>query len=194
MLLTAFHLCPNQRSEATNTNQTSSAGIHQDRTLDAHTNTFSGAPLGTAEAFKWGFGEPMLQDATRHKYLEAAQSNGIHRKLSGDQSAADSAFPSQLSTPSSRSLSPTRCTPNPTFLINALHFLSLPWPTLSLQAPQRTRLWFKVQLIWTRCTACFRAQLKRHVEAGISYLLLSVIAIYFYSLLMKLFPSTGSSC
>ena len=126
MLLTAFHLCPNQRSEATNTNQTSSAGIHQDRTLDAHTNTFSGAPLGTAEAFKWGFGEPMLQDATRHKYLEAAQSNGIHRKLSGDQSAADSAFPSQLSTPSSRSLSPTRCTPNPTFLINALHFLSLP--------------------------------------------------------------------
>jgi len=96
------------RSEATNTNQTSSAGIHQDRTLDAHTNTFSGAPLGTAEAFKWGFGEPMLQDATRHKYLEAAQSNGIHRKLSGDQSAADSAFPSQLSTPSSRSLSPTR--------------------------------------------------------------------------------------
>jgi hypothetical protein len=113
----------------------------------------------------------MLQDAMRHKYLEAAQSNGIPRKLSGDQSAADSAFPSQLSTPSSRSLSPTRCIPNPISLIKALRFLSLPWPSLSLQAPQRTRLWFKVQLIWTRCTACFRAQLKRHVEAGISYLL-----------------------
>ncbi|CAL4909920.1 unnamed protein product [Urochloa decumbens] len=97
------------RSEATNTSQTSSRGIHQDRTLDAHTNAFSGAPLGsTAEAFKWGAGEPMLQDAMRHKYLEASQSNGISRKLSGDQGAADSAFPSQLSTPSSRSLSPTR--------------------------------------------------------------------------------------
>ncbi|RLN29766.1 uncharacterized protein C2845_PM05G26640 [Panicum miliaceum] len=96
------------RSEATNTNPTSSRGLHQDRTLDAHTNTFSGTPLGTAEAFKWGAGEPMLQDAMRHKYLEAAQSNGIPRKLSGDQSAGDSAYPSQLSTPSSRSLSPTR--------------------------------------------------------------------------------------
>ncbi|CAN6358848.1 unnamed protein product [Urochloa humidicola] len=97
------------RSEATNTSQTSSRGIHQDRALDAHTNAFSGAPLGsTAEAFKWGAGEPMLQDAMRHKYLEGTQSNGIPRKLSGDQGAADSAFPSQLSTPSSRSLSPTR--------------------------------------------------------------------------------------
>ncbi|CAL5096652.1 unnamed protein product [Urochloa decumbens] len=97
------------RSEATNTSQTSSRGIHQDRTLDAHTNAFSGAPLGsTAEAFKWGAGDPVLQDAMRHKYLEGTQSNGISRKLSGDQGAADSAFPSQLSTPSSRSLSPTR--------------------------------------------------------------------------------------
>ncbi|OEL17833.1 hypothetical protein BAE44_0021146, partial [Dichanthelium oligosanthes] len=102
-------VCPNQRSEATNTNQTSSRGIHQDRALDAHTNTFSGAPLGSAtEAFKWGAGEPMMQDAMRHKYLEATQSNGIPRKSLGDQSAVDSAFPSQLSTPSSRSLSPTR--------------------------------------------------------------------------------------
>ncbi|RCV16175.1 hypothetical protein SEVIR_3G119000v4 [Setaria viridis] len=97
------------RSEATNTNQTSSRGIHQDRTLDSNTNAFSSAPLGsTAESFKWGAGEPMLQDAMRHRYLEATQSNGIPRKFSGDQSAADSAFPSQLSTPSSRSLSPTR--------------------------------------------------------------------------------------
>ncbi|KAF8724793.1 hypothetical protein HU200_020728 [Digitaria exilis] len=94
------------RSEATNTNQTTSRVIHQDHT---HTDTFSSAPLGsTTDAFKWGAGEPMLQDAMRHKYLEATQSNGISRKLSGDQSAVDSAFPSQLSTPSSRSLSPTR--------------------------------------------------------------------------------------
>jgi hypothetical protein len=118
------NLCPNQRSEAANTNQTSSRGIHQDRTLDSNTSGFSSAPLGsTAEAFKWGAGDPMLQDATRHKYLEATQSNGIPRKFSGDQSAADSAFPSQLSTPSSRSLSPTRCILNPTSLMTALHFL-----------------------------------------------------------------------
>ncbi|CAN6336562.1 unnamed protein product [Urochloa humidicola] len=97
------------RSEATNTNQTSSRGIHQDRALHTHTNTFSGAPLGsTAEGFKMGAGEPMPQDAMRHKYLEATQPNRITRKLSGDQCAADSSFPSQLSTPSSRSLSPTR--------------------------------------------------------------------------------------
>ncbi|XP_066381549.1 uncharacterized protein [Miscanthus floridulus] len=99
------------RSEATN--QASSRGIHQDRALAAHTDTSSTAPIGTtataAEAFKWGAGEPMLQDAgIKHKYLEATQANGIPRKSSGDQSAPDSAFPSQLSTPSSRSLSPTR--------------------------------------------------------------------------------------
>ncbi|GJM94244.1 hypothetical protein PR202_ga10874 [Eleusine coracana subsp. coracana] len=51
---------------------------------------------------------PMFQDAMKHKYLEASQANGIPRKFSGDQCAAESAVPSQLSTPSSRSLSPAR--------------------------------------------------------------------------------------
>jgi hypothetical protein len=107
LITTGLLWCPNQRSEATN--QASSRGIHHDRALAAHTDTSSTAPIGTtataAEAFKWGAGEPMLQDAgIKHKYLEATQANGIPRKSSGE----DSAFPSQLSTPSSRSLSPTR--------------------------------------------------------------------------------------
>ncbi|KAK3141023.1 hypothetical protein QOZ80_5AG0409040 [Eleusine coracana subsp. coracana] len=55
-----------------------------------------------------GVREPMFQDAMKHKYLEASQANGIPRKFSGDQCAAESAVPSQLSTPSSRSLSPAR--------------------------------------------------------------------------------------
>ncbi|KAL6619880.1 hypothetical protein ACP70R_035019 [Stipagrostis hirtigluma subsp. patula] len=114
------------RAEATN--QTSFHGIEQDRALETHAHNFSGAPLGIkTEGSKWlttsssppipqsslpshqnGLAEPMLQDATKHKYLEASQANGIPRKFSGDQSAAESAVPSQLSTPSSRSLSPTR--------------------------------------------------------------------------------------
>ncbi|XP_062230435.1 uncharacterized protein LOC133928224 [Phragmites australis] len=114
------------RSEATN--PTLLRGIDQDPTLDTHINTFSSAPLGNkTEASKWftttssppiqqstlsshqiGAGEPMLQDAMNHKYLEASQANGIARKFSGDQSAAESGVPSQLSTPSSHSLSPSR--------------------------------------------------------------------------------------
>ncbi|XP_062179926.1 uncharacterized protein LOC133884502 isoform X2 [Phragmites australis] len=114
------------RSEATN--QTSFRGIDQDRTLETHINTFPSAPLGNkTEASKWfttsssppiqqstlpghqnGAGDPMLEDAMKHKYLEASQANGIPRKFSGDQSAADSGVQSQLSTPTSRSLSPTR--------------------------------------------------------------------------------------
>ncbi|KAL6865180.1 hypothetical protein ACP4OV_016331 [Aristida adscensionis] len=107
------------RSDATS--QSSFRGIDQDRALETHTNTFSGAPLGSkTEGSKWfttgssppipqnGVGESMLQDAMKHKYLEASQANGIPRKFSGDQSAAESGVPSHLSTPSSRSLSPTR--------------------------------------------------------------------------------------
>jgi hypothetical protein len=108
-----------QRSEATN--PTSFREIDQDRNPE----TFSSAPLGNrTEASKWFTAtsspqstlpshhkeveEPMFQDSMKHKYLEASQDNGIPRKFSVDQSAVESAIPSQLSTPSSRSLSPAR--------------------------------------------------------------------------------------
>ncbi|TVU18437.1 hypothetical protein EJB05_34538 [Eragrostis curvula] len=114
------------RSEATN--PTLFRDIDQDRNLETHISTFSSAPLGNKDdASKWfstassppvpqntlsshqnGVGEPMFQDAMKHKYLETSQANGIPRKFSGDQSAGETAVPSQLSTPSSRSLSPAR--------------------------------------------------------------------------------------
>ncbi|KAF0924218.1 hypothetical protein E2562_008515 [Oryza meyeriana var. granulata] len=109
------------RSEATKT--TSFAGLGQDRTVE----TISNSPHGTSTWFGttpssltsrsaladhhnglFEHREQMLQDAMKQKYLEADQSNGISRKLSGEQSAAESGVPSHLSTPSSRSLSPTR--------------------------------------------------------------------------------------
>lgn len=93
------------RSEATDQASSHGIRIHQDRALGAHTDTSSTAPIRTtataAEAFEWGAGDAGIN----HKYLEANQANGIPRK---SPSAPDSAFPSQLSTPSSRSLSPTR--------------------------------------------------------------------------------------
>uniref|UniRef100_A0A0D9ZT04 Uncharacterized protein n=1 Tax=Oryza glumipatula TaxID=40148 RepID=A0A0D9ZT04_9ORYZ len=52
--------------------------------------------------------DQMLHDAIKLKYLDTDQSNGMPRKLSGEQSAPESRVPSHLSTPSSRSLSPTR--------------------------------------------------------------------------------------
>ncbi|KAL5202798.1 hypothetical protein ABZP36_013750 [Zizania latifolia] len=109
------------RSEATK--PTSFAGLGQDRTVE----TFSSSPHGSSTWFATtssslnpksalagqqnGFfehGEQMLQDAMKQKYLDGNQSTGMSRKLSGEQSAADSGVPSHLSTPSSRSLSPTR--------------------------------------------------------------------------------------
>ncbi|KAF0898952.1 hypothetical protein E2562_012650 [Oryza meyeriana var. granulata] len=53
-------------------------------------------------------GEPSMQQTMRQKYLDSAQSNGASKRSSGEQPALDSAGISQFSTPSSRSVSPTR--------------------------------------------------------------------------------------
>ncbi|KAG8084681.1 hypothetical protein GUJ93_ZPchr0010g7921 [Zizania palustris] len=109
------------RSEATK--PTSFARPGQDRTAE----TFSTSPHGSSTWLStissslnpgsalagqqnglFEHGEQMLQDAMKQTYQDGNQSNGISRKLSGEQSAADSGVPSHLSTPSSRSLSPTR--------------------------------------------------------------------------------------
>ncbi|KAL5230457.1 hypothetical protein ABZP36_029233 [Zizania latifolia] len=109
------------RSEATK--PTSFARPGQDRTVE----TFSTSPHGSSTCLStissslnpgsalagqqnglFEHGEQMLQDAMKQRYQDGNQSNGISRKLSGEQSAADSGVPSHLSTPSSRSLSPTR--------------------------------------------------------------------------------------
>uniref|UniRef100_A0A0E0KXE3 Uncharacterized protein n=1 Tax=Oryza punctata TaxID=4537 RepID=A0A0E0KXE3_ORYPU len=110
------------RSEATK--PTSFACLGQDRTVD----TFSTSPHGTSTWFGatssslnsrtalaadphnvlFDHREQLLQDSMKPKYLDTDQSNGIRSKLSGEQTAAESGAPSHLSTPSSRSLSPTR--------------------------------------------------------------------------------------
>ncbi|KAK1661443.1 hypothetical protein QYE76_049602 [Lolium multiflorum] len=53
-------------------------------------------------------GEPQMHDRTNQNYPDSGQANGAFRRSSGELAAADSGGPSQFSTPSSRSLSPTR--------------------------------------------------------------------------------------
>ncbi|KAL5226260.1 hypothetical protein ABZP36_014525 [Zizania latifolia] len=54
-------------------------------------------------------GEPPMQQATRHKYHDSAQPNGASKRSSGlEQPTVDNGGMSQFSTPSFRSVSPTR--------------------------------------------------------------------------------------
>lgn len=114
-----------QRSEATN--QTSSGGLDQDRAVEPYRNSVgnntsedprllsnssslpsSQATLPSHQNGASERGEQTLHDAMRHKYLDGDQSSGMSRKPSGEQIAAEAGVRSQFSTPSSRSLSPTR--------------------------------------------------------------------------------------
>jgi len=97
------------RSEATN--QTSFGGVDQDRAVEAYRNSYPSDAVGNkAEDPKlFKNGEQMTQGTMNQKYLDASQSKEMPRKpKSGEQAAADARAPSQCSTPSSRSLSPTR--------------------------------------------------------------------------------------
>lgn len=98
--------CHCQRSQATS--QTSFAGPDQDRAVEPYRNSYSGDAVGNKagdpKLFKHG--EQVSTDAVHHKFLDASQSNETQRELKPGERAP--AAPSQLSTQSSRSLSPTR--------------------------------------------------------------------------------------
>ncbi|TVU22275.1 hypothetical protein EJB05_31959 [Eragrostis curvula] len=53
-------------------------------------------------------GEPVVQENMKQKYLDSAQTNGAFKRSSREHIAFENGGPSQFSTPSSRSLSPTR--------------------------------------------------------------------------------------
>jgi hypothetical protein len=99
-----------QRSEATN--QTSFTGLDQDRAVEAYRNSYSTDAVGNKaedpKLFKGGAGDQLPQDAMNQEYLGANHSNEMPRKLPGDHATAETGVRSQFSTPSSRSLSPTR--------------------------------------------------------------------------------------
>ncbi|KQK08171.1 hypothetical protein BRADI_2g40100v3 [Brachypodium distachyon] len=97
-------------------NQTSYAGLDQARAAEAYTNSYSSAfPGNRTEGSKLSSttSSPRNSQGTLASHHDGAaehsnQSTGMSRKLSGEHGAAEIAGPSQLSTPSSRSLSPTR--------------------------------------------------------------------------------------
>uniref|UniRef100_A0A0E0JD63 Uncharacterized protein n=1 Tax=Oryza punctata TaxID=4537 RepID=A0A0E0JD63_ORYPU len=112
-----------QRIREDAASQASSTGVAQDRRssiatkMDASRSPASAASSdnsrnGTASAFHHNgaleSGEPSMQQTFRQKYHDNAQSNGASKRSSGEQPALDSAGISQFSTPSSRSVSPTR--------------------------------------------------------------------------------------
>jgi hypothetical protein len=53
-------------------------------------------------------GEPLIQENIKQKYLDSAQADGAFKRSSREHTALENGGPSQFSTPSSRSLSPTR--------------------------------------------------------------------------------------
>ncbi|XP_010230339.1 uncharacterized protein LOC100836432 isoform X2 [Brachypodium distachyon] len=53
-------------------------------------------------------GEPLRHERMKHKYLDSGQAYGAFKRSSGEPAAVENGGPSQFSTPSSRSLSPTR--------------------------------------------------------------------------------------
>ncbi|KAL6847736.1 hypothetical protein ACP4OV_021864 [Aristida adscensionis] len=53
-------------------------------------------------------GEPLIQENMKQKYLHSAQANGASKPSSREHISLENGVPSQFSTPSSRSLSPTR--------------------------------------------------------------------------------------
>jgi hypothetical protein len=136
-----------QRSESTNP-----TSFHEDRNLETLGNrtetskrfTATSPPHSTHPSHHNGVEEPTFQDSVKHKYLESSQANGIPREFSGSHNTAQSAIPSQLSTRSSRSLSPARYIHHPEPL-NRFIF-SLPRQIFTVrnhgieQTPQRRRL------------------------------------------------------
>ncbi|KAM0927417.1 hypothetical protein ACQ4PT_002863 [Festuca glaucescens] len=69
-------------------------------------------PQGTSILHQNGIsgsgGEPQMHERMNHKYPDSGQANGAFRRSSGEPAAVDNGGRSQFSTPSSRSLSPTR--------------------------------------------------------------------------------------
>ncbi|KAK3163670.1 hypothetical protein QOZ80_1AG0006650 [Eleusine coracana subsp. coracana] len=53
-------------------------------------------------------GDPLIQENMKQKYLDSIQADGAFKRSSREHTAVENGGPSQFSTPSSRSLSPTR--------------------------------------------------------------------------------------
>lgn len=53
-------------------------------------------------------GDPLIQEKMKQKYHDGVQVDGAFKRLSREHTAVENGGPSQFSTPSSRSLSPTR--------------------------------------------------------------------------------------
>ncbi|XP_015699329.1 uncharacterized protein LOC102716464 isoform X2 [Oryza brachyantha] len=98
--------------------QSSSAGVAQDRRefiptkVDASRSPTSSENSRTTSMLHQNgaleTGESSMQQSIRQKYPDGAQSNGASKRSSGEQPAFDTAAISHFSTPSSRSISPTR--------------------------------------------------------------------------------------
>jgi hypothetical protein len=108
---THFVLIWFQREDATS--QASFGGASQEIRASVDTGSSSN-PQSTSVLHQNGTsgsgGEPQMHERMDHKYPDSGQANGAFRRSSGEPAAVDNGgrSHSQFSTPSSRSLSPTR--------------------------------------------------------------------------------------
>ncbi|XP_044963277.1 uncharacterized protein LOC123415192 isoform X1 [Hordeum vulgare subsp. vulgare] len=103
------------RSEAAN--QTSSGGLDQDRAVEPYGNS-DGNNMSSDDqrllrnsSSLPASSQPTLPGHHNREYLDGDQPGGMSRKPSGEHIAAEAGVRSHFSTPSSRSLSPTRAFP-----------------------------------------------------------------------------------
>ncbi|XP_062191403.1 uncharacterized protein LOC133895251 isoform X2 [Phragmites australis] len=108
-----------QRIREDATPQSSFGGVGQERNSFANKmdgsksfdNSSSTNPQSTSILHQNGSfasGEPLMKESMKQKYLDSAQANGAFTRSSREHTAMENGGPSQFSTPSSRSLSPTR--------------------------------------------------------------------------------------
>ncbi|XP_047054957.1 uncharacterized protein LOC124661144 [Lolium rigidum] len=88
------------------TSQGSFGGVSQEP--HASSTNAQGTSILHQNGISGSGGEPQMHERINQNYPDSGQANGAFRRSSGEPAAADSGGPSQFSTPSSRSLSPTR--------------------------------------------------------------------------------------
>nr|XP_051222387.1 uncharacterized protein LOC127340673 isoform X17 [Lolium perenne] len=88
------------------TSQGSFGGVSQEP--HASSTNAQGTSILHQNGISGSGGEPQTHDRINQNYPDSGHANGAFRRSSGEPAAVDNGGPSQFSTPSSRSLSPTR--------------------------------------------------------------------------------------